>query len=89
MARIKYLLGTLWRGSGRRLEEATRLLSEAEDIKQQHLQFYRRFEVLEGPESRDLAIYDHMIPLEGGRSTIGRLRVSLADIPEVAKAVGG
>ncbi|KAL4900328.1 hypothetical protein BDW74DRAFT_96393 [Aspergillus multicolor] len=82
VARIKYRLAGLLKRKERH-EDASRLVVEAQHIRENHARYFRPFEVLPGSESADMVVYDQMIPIEGGRSTIGQLRVSPLEMPEI------
>lgn len=43
------------------------------------------FTLTEGKDPDEMVIYDHMVPCEGGRSTIGRLRTNISSLPLIAE----
>jgi tetratricopeptide (TPR) repeat protein len=87
VARIKFRLASLWTGGGHRPSDAEALVREAQGIREHHAKYFRPFRITAGPEGEEAVVYDHMIPIEGGRSTVGQLHVSASNIPEASAVV--
>lgn len=87
MARIKHRLASLWTDRGHRPADAVTLIRDARAIRKHHAKFFRPFQVTDGPEGEEAVVYDHMIPIEGGRSTVGQLHVAASEIPEASVVV--
>lgn len=86
-ARIKSRLASLWAKRNHRPGDSSAFLQDARLIREHHSKYFRPFQVVGGAEAEDMVVYDHMVPIEGGRSTVGQLRVSASEIPEVAHVV--
>lgn len=87
VARIKSRLASLWAKRNHRPGDASAFLQDARLIREHHSKCFRPFQVVDGLEAEDMVAYDHMVPIEGGRSTVGQLCVSASEIPEIAHVV--
>jgi hypothetical protein len=87
VARIKFRLALLWSSRNHRPGDASALLQDARLIREHYSKYIRPFQVVGGAEAEDMVVYDHIVPIDGGRSTAGHLRVSVSEIPEVCHIV--
>lgn len=83
LPRVKLRLALVWDDGRKNRDKAQRLKREAEIIRKGY-SYAHPFVLVEGQEPTDVVIYDHMAPVEGGRSTTGQLRTSLCNIPSIA-----
>jgi len=72
-ARAKARLAKILRTKHGDEQTALMLENEAQLIKREFDCHFLPFTAITGEESQEMVEYDHMIPIEGGRSTIGQL----------------
>lgn len=85
LARVKFRLAMVWDAAGKPDEDIQRLKNEALLIQRQYACHFLPFKTLPGPEPSEMVIYDHMIPIEGGRSTTGQLRTDLSSMGRIVE----
>ncbi|GJD03451.1 transcriptional xre family [Colletotrichum higginsianum] len=85
--RVKFRLAMVMEDNGKSYSESQSLKADARRIHEDLSQDPLPFEITDGEDPDEMVIYDHMVPCEGGRSTIGRLHTELASLPLIAEVL--
>lgn len=84
LPRVKIRLALVWDDGRNNRDKAQSLKREAESIREGY-SYAHPFVLVAGREPANVVIYDHMAPVEGGRSTTGQLRTSIRNMPPIAE----
>lgn len=86
-ARVKYRLADILSKDDDQMAYVRKLRDEALEIRREHEKFFLPFEISAGKAAETMVLYDHMVPIEGGRSTAGQFKADISGIGDISDAL--